>query len=88
MDIENGYYLEKFESESDYNNVLSKGPWVIFGHYLTVRPRSSHFSTLDSFPQSVVAWIRIPRLLGAFYKHSILHKIKSLTGKVIKLISK
>lgn len=36
MDIENDYYLAKCESELDYNNVLSRGPWVIFGHYLTV----------------------------------------------------
>lgn len=37
MDTENYYYLAMFESKLDYNNVLSKGPWVIFGHYLTIQ---------------------------------------------------
>lgn len=41
MGIENEYYLAKFEFEMDYNNVLSNGPWVIFGHYLIVQPWSS-----------------------------------------------
>lgn len=26
MDIDNDYYLAKFESELDYNNVITKGP--------------------------------------------------------------
>lgn len=59
MDIDNDYYLAKFESEMDFNNVVKKGLWVIFGHYLTVQPWSLEFSTLDAYPQSVVTWIRI-----------------------------
>lgn len=38
MDIYNNYYLARFKSASAYNNALSKGSWVIFGHYLTVQP--------------------------------------------------
>ncbi|MBA0771169.1 hypothetical protein Gotri_019681, partial [Gossypium trilobum] len=38
MDIENGYFLAKFQSTEDYDKILSQGPWVIFGHYLTVLP--------------------------------------------------
>lgn len=50
MDIDSDYYLAKFELEEDFNNVVAKGPWVIFGHYLTVQPWSSDFSTLDAYP--------------------------------------
>lgn len=84
-DIDNDYYLAKFESEADFNNVMAQDPWVIFGHYLTVQPWSSDFSTLDAHPQSVVAWILIPGLSGAFYKRSPLMEIGSLVGKVIKI---
>lgn len=38
MDIDNGYYLAKFELKFGYANVIAKGPWVIFRHYLTVQP--------------------------------------------------
>ncbi|MBA0666611.1 hypothetical protein Goklo_003006 [Gossypium klotzschianum] len=53
MNIDNDYYLAKFESDLDYNNVVSKGPWVIFGHYLTIQSWSTQFSTLEDFPLSV-----------------------------------
>lgn len=85
MDIDNGYYLAKFELEVDYNNALSKGPWVIFGHYLIVQPWSSQFSTQHEYPKSVVAWIQILGLSGAFYKRSILQEIGILVGKVVKI---
>ncbi|KAH1046490.1 hypothetical protein J1N35_037274 [Gossypium stocksii] len=33
MDIENGYFLAKFQSPEDYEKILSLGPWLIFGQY-------------------------------------------------------
>lgn len=84
-DIENDYYLAKFESTVDYNNIISKGPWVIYDHYLTVQPWSTLFSIADIFPQNVVAWIQIPGLFDAFYKRSLLQEIRSLVGKVVKI---
>lgn len=88
MDIENDYYLAKFEAKSDYHNVIVKRLWVIYGHHLTVQPWSSQFSTLEVFPQCVIAWIRILGLLCAFYKRSILQEIEILLEKSSRLISK
>ncbi|MBA0674651.1 hypothetical protein Goari_016236, partial [Gossypium aridum] len=34
MDIENDYYLAKFESVQDYKKVIEDSHWVIYGHYL------------------------------------------------------
>lgn len=62
IDIENDYYLAKFEAASDFQNVLSKDPWIIYSHYLTVQSWSTQFSSSEIFPQKVVAWIRIPGL--------------------------
>ncbi|KAG8488641.1 hypothetical protein CXB51_016590 [Gossypium anomalum] len=50
MDIENDYYLAKFESVHDYKKVLADGPWVIYGHYLTVQPWSNFFQLYSHFP--------------------------------------
>ncbi|KAH1083258.1 hypothetical protein J1N35_023019 [Gossypium stocksii] len=38
MDIENGYFLVKFQNKMDYDKALTEGPWTIFGQYLTVQP--------------------------------------------------
>ncbi|KAK5835386.1 hypothetical protein PVK06_011074 [Gossypium arboreum] len=31
IDIDNGYYLVKFQNKKDYGNMLSQGLWIIFG---------------------------------------------------------
>ncbi|MBA0729476.1 hypothetical protein Golax_025796, partial [Gossypium laxum] len=54
MDVKNDYFLAKFETMEDYTNILSKGLWVIFGHYLTVQPRFPSFIMLQSYPHKVV----------------------------------
>lgn len=38
MNLENDYHLVRFNDEDDYNDILIKGSWVIFGQYLTMRP--------------------------------------------------
>ncbi|KAE8719828.1 hypothetical protein F3Y22_tig00109925pilonHSYRG00011 [Hibiscus syriacus] len=51
IDLENDYFLVKFESEQGYIHVLMEGPWMIFGCYLTVQPWSlreeRHGSSFD-----------------------------------------
>lgn len=50
MDIDNDYYLAKFESKVDYSNVLSRGPSVIFDHYLTIQQWVNSFLDYESVP--------------------------------------
>lgn len=38
MDLGNDYFMFKFRSEDDYLTTLFERPWIIFGHYLTVKP--------------------------------------------------
>lgn len=33
----------------------------------------------------MVTWVRIPGLLGSFYKNSLLHEIGSMVGKIIRV---
>lgn len=37
IDFGDDYFLFKFELKEDYKDVLEGGPWIIGGHYLTVR---------------------------------------------------
>ncbi|MBA0792766.1 hypothetical protein Gohar_017238 [Gossypium harknessii] len=65
MDLENDYYLVQFNDEEDFKNVLTKGPWVIFGQYLTVRPWLPNFSTAQDEVESQVVWRRKGRETNA-----------------------
>ncbi|KAG8486486.1 hypothetical protein CXB51_019780 [Gossypium anomalum] len=83
-DIENGYFLAKFQNKEDYDKVLTQGPWIIFGQYLTVQPWTKEFSLLQPYPSVVMAWIRLPGLPGFMYKRRILEAIGSMIGKMVK----
>ncbi|KAH1080301.1 hypothetical protein J1N35_020062 [Gossypium stocksii] len=85
MDMANGYHLVRFQCRVDYDVALSQGPWIVFGHYLTVQPWSVDFDPSRSFPYSVLAWIRFPSLPGFLYQKKILEEIGSLVGRVVKL---
>ncbi|KAA3468387.1 GroES-like zinc-binding alcohol dehydrogenase family protein [Gossypium australe] len=85
MDIENGYYLVKLHSTYDYTKVLSQGPWLVYGQYLTVQPWTKEFSPSQPFPNIVLAWIRLPGLPGYLYKKKIIEEIGGLIGKVVRL---
>lgn len=37
MDVGNGYFMTKFDRESDKLKVINGGPWMVFDHYLSVR---------------------------------------------------
>ncbi|KAK4253949.1 hypothetical protein QN277_009391 [Acacia crassicarpa] len=43
VDMEHSFYCATFALEEDYLKVLTGGPWVIYGAYLTVQPWSLEF---------------------------------------------
>lgn len=85
MDIENEYFLVKFQNKLDYEMALSEGPWIIFGQYLTVQPWTVSFDPSQAYPSIVKAWIRFPGLPGYLYNHKIIFEIGGMVGKVVKL---
>lgn len=33
IDLENGFFLDRFRSEGDVDYALTQGPWTVLGHY-------------------------------------------------------
>ncbi|KAH9696710.1 DUF4283 domain-containing protein [Citrus sinensis] len=72
IDLDNGYFLVKFRKEGDADFVLTQGPWLVAGHYLTVQLWSPHFDSFQVCLYTITIKNHI-RMLG--------HVI----GKVIKI---
>ncbi|KAK5832532.1 hypothetical protein PVK06_016334 [Gossypium arboreum] len=85
MDIENEYFLAKLQSPDGYAKVLLQRPWMIYGQYLTIQPWTKDFTPSQAYPSMVLAWIRLPGLLGFLYKTRILEEIGGIIGKVVRL---
>ncbi|MBA0560963.1 hypothetical protein Golob_017830, partial [Gossypium lobatum] len=67
-------------NKDDYNDILTKGPWVIFRQYLTVRPWSLGFLVEQNEIDTQVVWVRLPGLSEGYYTSFILKAIGQVTG--------
>ncbi|MBA0830234.1 hypothetical protein Goarm_014778, partial [Gossypium armourianum] len=85
MDIENGYFLVKFQNKLDCKKAFFEGLWTIFGQYLTVQPWTMTFDPTQAYPSVVMAWIRFLTLPSYLYNRKIITEIRELVGKVVKL---
>ncbi|KAI9127530.1 hypothetical protein K1719_000523 [Acacia pycnantha] len=59
IDMEGGFFCATFDLEEDYIKVLTGGPWMVYGSYLTVQPWTLDFDPTTAIVSRVVAWIRI-----------------------------
>lgn len=85
VDLENNFYLAKFTDPNDYSHSLIGGPWVIYGHYLTVQPWTASFSVDDDCLTSVVAWVRFPELPIQYYHKGLLRAIAKTVGSIVRI---
>ncbi|XP_020238357.1 uncharacterized protein LOC109817506 [Cajanus cajan] len=85
LDVSNGYFMVKFDLEADRERVMHGGPWMLFDHYLIVRPWSPEFVASATKVDSTLVWIRFPGLGVMFYDESVLLTIASAIGKPIKV---
>ncbi|MBA0580816.1 hypothetical protein Gorai_023017, partial [Gossypium raimondii] len=59
---ESDFELLEGDNNEDYNRVLTQGPWIIYGQYLTVQPWTKDFTSSQPFPSVVMAWTRLLKL--------------------------
>ncbi|KAL4369613.1 hypothetical protein GQ457_05G012620 [Hibiscus cannabinus] len=85
IDLDNDYYLVRFAIEEDFQKVLSEGPWVIYGSYLTVQPWSMEFSTSEAHPSHIMVWVRLPKLPYRYYTKSMFRHIANAIGEVVRV---
>ncbi|KAI9088221.1 hypothetical protein K1719_029942 [Acacia pycnantha] len=74
-----------FDLEEDYYKVLTGGPWMVYGAYLTIQPWSLEFDSKTAVVSKVVAWVCIPGLSIRYYHKSTLRSIGALIGEVVKI---
>ncbi|KAL4385391.1 hypothetical protein GQ457_15G007880 [Hibiscus cannabinus] len=84
-DLDNDYFLVRFAEEANFVKVLSGGPWVIYGSYLTVQPWSRNFSTTVTHPDKVMVWVWLPRLPYRYYTKSLFRYIVNAIGRVVRI---
>ncbi|KAI9086215.1 hypothetical protein K1719_031669 [Acacia pycnantha] len=85
IDLNDDCFLVRFQDDLDYQNALLTGPWMIFGHYLTVQPWTPSFRPQDHVVNQVIGWIRLPKLPARYYHKSIIRSIGAVFGDVVRV---
>ncbi|KAL4333752.1 hypothetical protein GQ457_07G002590 [Hibiscus cannabinus] len=79
------YYLARFAVAEDVSRVLTGGPWLVYGSYLTVQPWSRDFSTELDHPDKIVVWARLPGLPYRYYTKSMFRYIAGVIGRIVQI---
>ncbi|KAI9126543.1 hypothetical protein K1719_002139 [Acacia pycnantha] len=85
IDLNDDCFLVRFQEDLDYQNALLSGPWMIFGHYLTVQPWTPSFKPYEHVVNQDIGWVRLPKLPARYYHKSIIRSIGGVFGEVIRV---
>lgn len=66
------------------NAVIHNGPWFINGFYLSIRKWHPNFVPFEATETITAIWLRLSELPTEYYDHTILSKIGSKFGKLVK----
>ncbi|OMO71151.1 hypothetical protein CCACVL1_18398 [Corchorus capsularis] len=88
IEIGEGFFIAKFYLDEDLRYVLEEGPWMIFGHYLTMRRWRPDFWPSETVIDTTAAWIRFLELAVEYYNEIVLLALGNLVGRALKVDNK
>src|ERR1044072_9114251 len=72
MDVDNDFFMVRFDRDSDRDKVISGEPWMIFDHYLALSTWSSEFISPVARVKKTLEWIRISGLNVTFFNERVI----------------
>lgn len=85
VDLVNDFYVVRFDLEEDLNYVLTEGPWIIAGQYLTLQKWKQGFCPTTAHITRMAAWIRVSAIQLECFDVWALKRIGSTLGKLLKI---
>lgn len=85
LDVDNGFFMVKFDLPVDKETVTAGGPWMLFNHYLCVFHWSPKFASPNARIQKTLVWVRFPGLNFLYYDESVFLGLASVVGRPIKV---
>jgi hypothetical protein len=85
LDVGHGFFMIKFDLEADREKVINGGPWMIFDHYVAIRPWTTDFISSQVKINKTLVWIRFPSLGMEYYDESLLLALASAIGSLVKV---
>lgn len=87
VDLTYGFFLVRFHSKEDLDNVIKKGPWFIGDHLLSLRAWEPLIKPSSANVSLVAVWVRLNKLPIELYKPGVLKEIGESIKKVLRIDS-
>ncbi|KAG5609952.1 hypothetical protein H5410_021233 [Solanum commersonii] len=77
---EDGYYVIRFASIDDMNQILYSGPYTINNRPIILKPWTVNFDFNKEFPTKIPLWLKFPKLPMSCWGKGSLSRIASVIG--------
>ncbi|KAK2643932.1 hypothetical protein Ddye_019127 [Dipteronia dyeriana] len=84
-DLEEGYFVARFQMKDDLDYVLTNRPWVISNQYLVVQRWKPNFVPGEDLIQSMSTWVRFSKLPMEWLDADLLWNIGGMLGRMCKV---
>ncbi|KAJ1436793.1 Endonuclease/exonuclease/phosphatase superfamily [Sesbania bispinosa] len=85
IDLDNEYFIIRFEDLDDLQHVFDNGPLMLADHYIVIQWWQPGFKPYEDELRRVSVWIRVPGLPIEFYDNRVLWRIGNVLGKTVKI---
>lgn len=85
IDLANEFYIVKFMLIEDREWALTGGPWLVQGHYLSMRDWVPDFNPKEAKIDRAAIWVRVPNLPMEYQSDVILGRIGYGLRKTLKI---
>ena len=79
-----GFFVVQFDSQEDYQKMLTQGPWFWGRVGLFITPWFQEFDSNSMVVTKMPVWVRLPNLPLPFQHHLVLEDIGNILGRFIK----
>ncbi|KAL5770133.1 hypothetical protein ACOSP7_014287 [Xanthoceras sorbifolium] len=84
-DLEECYFIARFQFRADIETVLTEGPWVISNQYLAVQRWKPNFVPREDSIKKLPVWVRISRLPMEWMEVELLWSISGMLEAMCKV---
>lgn len=67
------------------NLILQKGPWFIYGNFLSIQRWQPNFVATEARQTYSAVWVRLPQVPTEFYDGKMLQKIGGAIERLLKV---
>lgn len=87
IDLTHGFFLVRFYSKEDMDNMVKNGPWFIGDHFLSLRAWEPFFKPSSANVSLAAVWVRLNELSIELYDLEVLQQIGESIRKVLRIDS-